>query len=91
VLRSLFHTGAGAGPSTPLIADGTVFAVGVNGQFHALDLRTGALRWSHDLVALFKLSDYNAFFEQERLVRRSVDVLPDESGSQESIARSEPW
>jgi outer membrane protein assembly factor BamB len=53
---------AGPGPySTPLIADGTVFAVGVNGQFHALDLRTGALRWSHDLVGLFKLSDYNAF------------------------------
>ena len=53
---------AGAGPySTPLIADNTVFAVGVNGQFHALDLRTGARRWSHDLVALFKLHEYNAF------------------------------
>jgi outer membrane protein assembly factor BamB len=53
---------AGPGPySTPLIADGTIFAVGVTGQFHALDLRTGALRWSHDLVAMFGLSDYNAF------------------------------
>jgi outer membrane protein assembly factor BamB len=53
---------AGPGPySTPLVADGTVFAVGVTGKFHALDLRTGAVRWSHDLVARFKLKDYNAF------------------------------
>jgi outer membrane protein assembly factor BamB len=53
---------AGPGPySTPLIADGTVFVVGVTGEFHALDLRTGALRWSHDLVAMFDLRDYNAF------------------------------
>lgn len=53
---------AGPGPySTPLIADGIVFSVGVTGKFHALDLRTGALRWSHDLVALFKLDEYNAF------------------------------
>src|SRR2546428_48686 len=47
--------------STPLIAEGTVFAVGVDGQFHALDLRTGSLRWSKDLVASFKLTEYNAF------------------------------
>ena len=53
---------SGPGPySTPLIADGMVFALGVNGQFHALDLKTGALRWSHDLVAFFRLSGYNAF------------------------------
>jgi outer membrane protein assembly factor BamB len=53
---------AGPGPySTPLLADDMVFAVGVTGQLHAVDLRTGALRWSHDLVASFDLSDYNAF------------------------------
>jgi outer membrane protein assembly factor BamB len=53
---------AGPGPySTPLIADGLVFAVGVTGQFRALDLRTGALKWSHDLVELFDLREYNAF------------------------------
>jgi outer membrane protein assembly factor BamB len=38
-----------------------VFAIGVTGQFHAVDLRSGALRWSHDLVASFDLSEYNAF------------------------------
>ena len=48
---------AGPGPySTPLIADGTVFAVGVTGQLHALDVRTGSVKWAHDLVALFKLA-----------------------------------
>lgn len=63
---------AGPGPySTPLIADGTVFAVGVTGQFHAIDLKTGTLRWSHDLVALFKLIGYNAFASSPR-AQRSV-------------------
>lgn len=53
---------AGPGPySSPVIADGIVYAVGVNGHFHALDLETGMLRWSHDLVDLFDLTDYNAF------------------------------
>jgi outer membrane protein assembly factor BamB len=53
---------AGPGPySTPLIAGGTVFSVGVNGHLRALDLRTGALRWSHNLVERFTLKDYNAF------------------------------
>ena len=53
---------AGPGPySSPLIADNIVYAVGVNGQFHALDVRTGSLRWSHDLVDYFDLIGYNAF------------------------------
>lgn len=53
---------SGPGPySTPLISDGGVFAVGVDGAFHALELDTGALRWAHDLVDLFSLDEYNAF------------------------------
>lgn len=53
---------AGPGPySTPLIAGDRVFAIGVNGQLHALDKQTGALHWSHNLVELFDLVDYNAF------------------------------
>ena len=53
---------AGPGPySSPLIAEGIVYAVGVNGHFHAVDAQTGALRWSHNLVELFGLVDYNAF------------------------------
>lgn len=53
---------AGPGPyATPLLAGGSVFAVGVNGHLHALDARSGALQWMHDLVDLFSLDDYNAF------------------------------
>jgi len=53
---------SGPGPyATPLISGGGVFAVGVDGAFHALELDTGEPRWSHDLVALFGLDEYNAF------------------------------
>ena len=53
---------AGPGPyATPLIVNELVYAVGVNGHFHALDLQSGTLRWSHDLVDRFTLVDYNAF------------------------------
>ena len=53
---------AGPGPySSPLLAGGSVFTIGVNGHLHALDARTGALRWSHNLVDMFDLDDYNAF------------------------------
>ncbi len=53
---------AGPGPyATPLLAGGTLFTIGVNGQFHALDAQTGELRWSENLVERFDLVDYNAF------------------------------
>ncbi len=75
---------AGPGPySTPLIADGTVFAVGVTGKLHALDLRTGAVRWAHDLVALFKLTDYNAFASSPLAYADNV-ILP-LGGSQHGV------
>jgi outer membrane protein assembly factor BamB len=67
---------AGPGPySTPLIADSTVFAVGATGRFHALDLQTGAIRWSHDLVATFTLNDYNAFASSPLAYKDNV-ILP---------------
>ena len=67
---------AGPGPfSTPLIADRTVFAVGVNGHLHALDKRTGTLLWSHDLVELFDLTDYNAFASSPLAFAQTV-ILP---------------
>jgi len=86
-LASLTHNGyfdvwlnaAGPGPySTPLIADDTVFAVGVTGKFHALDLRTGAVRWSHDLVALFapslqELCSHTRFGYSERAWSQDED------------------
>lgn len=67
---------AGPGPySTPLVAGGTVFAVGIDGAMHALDLETGATRWSHDLVARFELGEYNAFAASALAVGDAL-VLP---------------
>jgi len=40
----------GPGPhSTPLLADGRVYTVGVTGRLQALDARTGAVAWSKEL------------------------------------------
>ena len=67
---------AGPGPySTPLIAGGRVFAVGVDGYFHALDANTGELGWSHDLVDLFELAEYNAFASSPLAYAETV-ILP---------------
>ena len=67
---------AGPGPySTPLIAGDTVFAVGVDGRFHALDKRTGELRWAHDLVEAFDVGVYNAFASSPIAYGRTV-ILP---------------
>ena len=44
----------GAGPhASPLIVGGRLFTTGTNKQLHAFDTRTGAVLWSHDLVAEF--------------------------------------
>ena len=67
---------AGPGPyATPLIDGGTVFAIGVNGQLHALEKNTGAVRWSHDLVDMFELTDYNAFASSPIAYGQTV-ILP---------------
>jgi outer membrane protein assembly factor BamB len=41
----------GPGPhSTPLIAGGQLYTVGINGMFHCFDKKMGKLLWSHDLL-----------------------------------------
>jgi outer membrane protein assembly factor BamB len=46
--------GYGSGPhATPLVVGDRLFTAGTNKQLHAFDTRTGALLWSHDLVAEF--------------------------------------
>ncbi len=52
----------GHGPySTPLIVGSRLFAVGANGQFHALDKKSGDVLWSHHLVEEFNMSGYSAY------------------------------
>ncbi len=73
---------AGPGPySTPLIAGDTVFAVGVDGRLHALDKRTGELRWAHDLAAAFDVGVYNAFASSPIAYGRTVIVPLGGSGA----------
>ena len=67
---------SGPGPyATPLIAGGSVFAVGVNGHFHALDKNTGELLWSHNLVDVFDVTEYNAFASSPLAFGQTV-ILP---------------
>jgi outer membrane protein assembly factor BamB len=45
----------GKGPkSTPAVANGTVFALGINGHLSAYDAGTGAIRWRKDFARDFK-------------------------------------
>jgi outer membrane protein assembly factor BamB len=77
---------AGPGPySTPLIVDGTVFSVGVNGHLRALDVRSGTLRWSQNLVERFKLSDFNGFASSPLAYGTTV-IVPLGSSAQGVVA-----
>jgi outer membrane protein assembly factor BamB len=49
-----YNMDRGPGPhSTPLVGEDLVFTVGATARLHALDRETGAVRWSHDLIAEF--------------------------------------
>lgn len=41
--------------SSPVIGADAVFAIGAEGMLHCLELATGKVRWTHDLLAEFKL------------------------------------
>lgn len=50
-VKNKFETRYGVGPnSTPLVHNGKVYALGVNGHLHCLDQKSGKPIWSHDLV-----------------------------------------
>ena len=67
---------AGPGPySTPLIAHNAVFAVGIDGKFHALSRDTGEPLWTLDLVARFGLEEYNAFASSPLAYQETI-ILP---------------
>jgi outer membrane protein assembly factor BamB len=42
--------------ATPTIADGKVFTLGANGDFHAIDLATGKKLWARNLLTDYKAS-----------------------------------
>jgi outer membrane protein assembly factor BamB len=52
----------GAGPyATPLLRDGSLYAVGATGKFHVLDAESGKIQWFHDLDEKFDMSGYRGF------------------------------
>lgn len=46
--------------SSPVIAGDSVFAIGAEGLLHCLDLKTGAVRWKHNILTEYKL--HQGFF-----------------------------
>ena len=67
---------AGPGPySTPVIINDLIISIGVNGHLHALDKHTGTLRWSHNVVNLFDVVEYNAFASSPLIFEETV-ILP---------------
>jgi outer membrane protein assembly factor BamB len=53
---------AGPGPySTPLVVETRLFAVGVGGQLHALDTRSGSVSWSRHLAEEFDITSLSGY------------------------------
>ena len=66
----------GPGPhSTPLVAGGRVFTVGVTGKFFALDKQTGKVEWSHDLYRDFHIDQRNRGFSCSPIAYRDTVIL----------------
>ena len=66
----------GPGPhSTPLVAGGRVFTVGVTGKFFALDKKTGKVEWFHDLYRDFRIDQRNRGFSCSPIAYRDKVIL----------------
>jgi len=67
---------AGAGPrATPTIADGKVYAMGANGRLNCMDLATGKLNWSKDIVADTKAAVPQWGFASSPLVAHGLVIV----------------
>jgi outer membrane protein assembly factor BamB len=68
----------GKGPhSTPLIAGGLIYAVGVKGMVHALDKNNGRMVWKHDLWSEYgKHFDGSGGYSPSPVAYRSTVIVP---------------
>lgn len=58
-LRYKDRYGFAAGPRTsPVVAEGKVYLIGVTAQLHCLELKSGTLLWKRDLKEDFKIPQY---------------------------------
>ena len=62
--------------STPLIVGDTVFTTGATGRLHALNKRTGAVLWAHDLFEQFKGHVQDEYYAASPLAYRDTIIVP---------------
>ncbi len=67
----------GPGPlSTPLIVKQRIFAVGVTGLLHCLDLENGKLLWKHNLIADFQGTNLYRGYSASPIAYGDTVILP---------------
>lgn len=69
-------SGSEAPNSTPTLAGGRVYALGVSGVLSALDQASGKLVWSHDLVAEYAAKPPQFGFSASPLAHGGALILP---------------
>lgn len=75
--RSGMNIEAGPGPhSTPAVAGGRIFVTTVVGQLAALDRKTGARLWSHDLWTEYKGNVLERGYAASPLLYRETIIVP---------------
>lgn len=65
-----------AGPrSTPLLADGKLYTIGVAGIMHCLDAKTGKVHWTHDLWKKFGGSVLNHGYSSSAIAYKDTIIV----------------
>ena len=62
--------------ATPLVLGDALFTVGATGRLHALNARTGAVLWTHDLYKEFKGHVQDEFYAASPLAFRNTIIVP---------------
>jgi len=71
------ETQFGRGPNaTPSIAEGRIYTLGVSGILHGLDVATGKVVWSHDLLKEYSASTPHFGFAASPLVYKDRLIVP---------------
>lgn len=67
----------GLGPrSTPLISNGRIYTVGISGNMHCLDFKSGEIQWSHDLYEEFGGTKVMWGYSSSPLLYNDTVILP---------------
>lgn len=76
----------GPGPhSTPLIANGRVFTIGVTGKFLCLDASSGKVLWAHELIAEYNSSSLGRGYGASPAAYQKLVIVPIGGGPDAAI------